>query len=99
MSYFHPSNKELNQTYGYASQRWDLDATQKEWTDKTDLDWSRPFEIDLKITSGVEQSAEPSIDGITAADAEYFTRGSRRGFQIVARCLMPSAPWMKPVQN
>ena len=97
MTYFHPSNKELNHRYGYAAQRWDLDTTQKAWTNKSNLEWSRPVEIACTLDAGGGESAEPSTGCITAADAELFTRGSRIGFQYIARRhnLSPMQMWGK----
>jgi len=96
MTYFHPSNKELNQTYGYASQRWDLDATQKEWTDKNNLDWSRPVEADLTINSGVETvGTHPGC--MTAKEAAFFTKGARAGFKFIGQRhnMTPVQTWEK----
>lgn len=64
-TYFHPSNKELARGYGYAPSSNNLDQSVVPWTD---LEWSRPLEIACTIVAGVEQSAEPSIDGMTADD-------------------------------
>ena len=97
-TYFPPSNKELARGYGSAPSSNDLDKTAGPWTD---LEWSRPFEIACTIVAGVKQSAEPSIEGMTAADAEYFTRGSRIGFQYIARrhTLSPMQMWNKVAEG
>lgn len=97
MTYFHPSNKELNQTYGYASQRWDLDATQKEWTDKSGLDWSRPVEADITSISGVFETVESHIGCMSAKEAAFFTKGARAGFKFIGKRhnMTPVHTWEK----
>lgn len=101
-TYFHPSNKELARGYGYAPSSNDLDKPAGPWTD---LEWSRPFEIACRIVEGVGQSAEPSAEpstcGMTAADAEYFTRGSRIGFRHIAKRhnLNPTQMWAKVAEG
>lgn len=97
MTYFHPSNKELNQTYGYASQRWDLDATQKEWTDKSGLDWSRPVEADITSISGVVETVESHIGCMSAKEAAFFTKGARAGFKFIGKRhnMTPVHTWEK----
>ena len=95
MTYFNPSNKELNQTYGYASRRWDLDATQKEWTDKTSLDWSRPLEAEITITSGVVETVKTHPGCMSAKEAAFFTKGARAGFKFIGHRhnLTPVQTW------
>ena len=97
MTYFHPSNKELQRTYGYSSNGCDLDKAQQEWKEKDNLEWSRPFEIACTFASGVTKAPEPGAGCLTHVEADFFMAGAIAGFKYIARRhnLRPVEMWDK----
>ena len=96
-NYFHPSNKELVRTYGYADRSCDLDLTFVRWEQQADLDWSRPFEIACTILEGPELPPTQDSGCMSASEAEFFTNGARAGFKYIGRRhnLTPVQAWAK----
>lgn len=58
-----------------------MDAAQQDWADKTDLKWSRPFEV---VNTAVRQQ-QPEVQGMSKEDAQYFTAGARAGFKFIGK--------------
>lgn len=95
MTYFHPSNEELQNTYGYCSNGCDLDKAQQAWREKANLEWSRPFESAYTLASGVIKAPEPGTGCMSQVEADFFMQGARAGFQYIARRhnLRPTEMW------
>ena len=69
-----------------------MDAAQQDWADKTDLKWSRPFEV---VNTTVEQQQQPVVQGMSKEDAQYFTAGARAGFKFIGKrhSMTPVQTW------
>jgi hypothetical protein len=94
-----PDN-DLNNGYGYLDFRLNnLDSLADKWSSKSGQRWGRLKEvkIDMRGVSKTPAPATPSKGGMTPADAAFFTRGARIGFQCIARRhnLGPTEMWAK----
>ena len=98
-----PDN-DLNNGYGYLDFRLNnLDNLASKWSAKTGQRWGRLREVkvDMRGVSQTPTPATPSTGGMTPADAEYFTRASRIGFQYIARrhTLSPMQMWTQVAEG
>lgn len=89
--------------YGYQNSCSDLDLSSL--SDSSDLHanrpWRRGFEVIARVRSRVPSGATSTCSEMTNDEADFFTKGARKGFQYIGRRrnLTPVQTWAKIEQG